>query len=519
MNLKHVFSLVLLTTYTISCHGIFRFANYIQDHMVLQRSPKRSIIWGYSDTNSDVTLELGNQIYKTRSELYSVNKFDENIWSITLDPQPDGGPNQINVHQTLQNGTILTITLNDVYFGDVWICSGQSNMQMTVRDIFNGSIEIANANKYPKIRLFTAALKPSATPVEELLGIEQNWSIPSSDSVGGPSWSYISAVCWLYGRMIHEELGGIPIGLIVSSWGGTAIELWMPPQALHDCGISTNEIISLESYDKPLKLHDTLNSSNLFNAMIYPFTRMTIYGSIWYQGESNSDYNRDKYTCTFSKMIQSWREIWHKRTNTINDIQFPFGFVQLSTNTNNSRKVGGFPWIRWHQTFDIGYVPNNIVSNIFMAVTLDLRDDSNNIHPRTKHDVAYRLSRSGLAVAYNYSIEFQGPIVSNVNVSSDRERIYVTYTAVKDIIFRNLNGFEICCQGIICETNDNIWIPTSISDKSDLTIILRIRNACTGKSIYGLRYLWHETPCPYKQAAMYSITDTNLPSPPFIKIF
>ncbi|CAF1365650.1 unnamed protein product [Adineta steineri] len=230
---------------------------------------------------------------------------------------------------------------------------------MTVSDIFNGSIEIENAIKYTKIRLFTAALQTSSIPVEELLDIEQNWSIPSSETVGGPSWSYISAVCWLYGRMIHEELGGIPIGLIVSSWGGTPIELWMPPQPLHDCGISS---------------------------------------------EANSEYNRDKYTCTFSKMIQSWREIWHERTNTITHIQFPFGFVQ------------------------------------------------------------------------------------------------------------------ICCQGEICATNDDAWLPLSISDKSHLIIILRIRNACTGKSIYGIRYLWHETPCSYKQAAMYSITDTNLTSPPYIKI-
>ncbi|CAF1438660.1 unnamed protein product [Adineta ricciae] len=490
----------------------------MQDHMVLQRAPKRAVVWGYSDTSSDITLEFDNQMYKTISGSHPVNNYGESIWSITLDPQPDGGPNQINVHQTLPNGTLITITLNDVYFGDVWFCSGQSNMQMTVRDIFNASIEIANANKYPKIRLFTAALKPSATPVEELIGIEQNWSIPSAESVGGPSWSYISAVCWLYGRMIHEELGGIPIGLIVSSWGGTAIELWMPPQPLHDCGISSG-MVPLQSYNQLLQIQETLNNSNLYNAMIYPFTRMVIYGAIWYQGESNSDYNRDKYTCTFSKMIQSWREIWHERTNGTTDIQFPFGFVQLSTSTNDSRKVGGFPWIRWHQTFDVGYVPNHVVPNVFMAVALDLRDDPNNVHPRTKHDVAYRLSRAGLAVAYNRSIEFQGPIVSNANVSSDRERIYVTYTTVTDMIFQSLDGFEICCQGVTCETNDDVWIPSSISDKSDLTLIIRIRNACTGKPIYGLRYLWHETPCPYKQAAIYSFTDPNLPSPPYMKIF
>ncbi|CAF1488033.1 unnamed protein product [Adineta ricciae] len=487
--------------------------------MVLQRAPKRAIVWGFSDTNRHVTLEIGSQLYQTKSGLHPVNEFGESIWSVTLDPQPDGGPNQIHVHQTLPNGTLVTLTLNDVYFGDVWICSGQSNMQMTVRDIFNGSIEIANADKYPKIRLFTAALKPSAAPIEELLGIEQNWSIPSADSVGGPSWTYISAVCWLYGRMIHEALGGIPIGLIVTSWGGTAIELWMPPEPLHECGISSDERVPLQPYNEPLGIRDTLNNSNLYNAMIYPFTRMVIYGSIWYQGESNADYNRDKYTCTFSKMIQTWRQIWFTRTNNNTDIQFPFGFVQLSTFRTDGRMVGGFPWIRWHQTFDVGYVPNHVVPNVFMAVALDLRDDPNLIHPRTKHDVAYRLSRAGLAVAYGQSVEYLGPIVSNVTLSNDRERIYVTYTAVSEISLRSTDGFEVCCRGERCATKDNDWEPLTISGKTGLTITLTIRNICARRSIYGFRYLWRETPCPFKQAPIYSFTDANLPSPPYLKVF
>jgi sialate O-acetylesterase len=138
--------------------------------------------------------------------------------------------------QSLTNGTLVIITLHDVLFGDVWICSGQSNMQLTVTQIYNGSEEIANAGNYPKIRVFTAALVPSASPVEELLGIAENWSVASPESVSGPG--YFSAVCWLYGRQIHQALNGRPIGLIATSWGGTPIELWMPPPALHECNQS-----------------------------------------------------------------------------------------------------------------------------------------------------------------------------------------------------------------------------------------------------------------------------------------
>jgi len=103
--------------------------------------------------------------------------------------------------------------------------------------IFNATEEIANAGNFPKIRLFTAALVPSETPLEELVRIRLNWAVASSQSVGGPDWFYMSAVCWLYGRMIHQALGGRPIGLIATTWAGTSIEVWMPPKALEDCDI------------------------------------------------------------------------------------------------------------------------------------------------------------------------------------------------------------------------------------------------------------------------------------------
>jgi sialate O-acetylesterase len=207
--------------------------------MVLQRAPQRAIVWGFGYSSTLTTLRMNDKIYTTISRAESANAQNESIWSVTLDPVSDEGPFDIHVTQPLANGTLTTITLLDVLFGDVWICSGQSNMQMTVSLIFNGTEEIANAGNYPKIRVFTAAMEPSATPVEELIAIMLKWSVASPQSVGGPDWAFMSAVCWLYGRMIHEALGGRPIGLIATSWGGTAIELWMPPEGLQDCNTTT----------------------------------------------------------------------------------------------------------------------------------------------------------------------------------------------------------------------------------------------------------------------------------------
>ena len=140
------------------------------------------------------------------------------------------------------------------------------------------------------------------------------------------------------------------------------------------------------------------------------------------------------------------------------------------------------------------------------------------IHPRYKHDVGYRLSRAGLAVAYGQQVEFRGPIVQTVAYTSGAQTVDITYTAVQDLDQRSSTGFEVCCQGASC-LNDTVWVPVNITSKSGLTITLTVDNSCVGKSLYGLRYLWRETPCPFKQAALYSSTDANLPSPPYIKLF
>jgi sialate O-acetylesterase len=156
-----------------------------------------------------------------------------------------------------------------------------------------------------------------------------------------------------------------------------------------------------------------------------------------------------------------------------------------------------------------------------MAVALDLRDDPNGVHPRYKHDVGYRLSRSGLAIAYGKQVEFQGPIVENVVYSNGSSTVNISYTAVSNIELRNPIGFEVCCRGNQCANDfgENVWVPSTISNKNALTITLTISSSCVGQQLYGVRYLWRETPCLFKQAAIYSGTDSNLPSPPYKKLF
>ncbi len=233
--------------------------------MVLQRAPQKAIVWGFGDPSTLTTLRINDKMYKTISHAEAANEQNESIWSVTLDPVSDEGPFDIHVSQPLANGTLVTITLHDVLFGDVWICSGQSNMELTVNMIYNGTEEIANAGNYPKIRLFTAAPEKSEIPIEELFGMKLNWSIASPESVGGSNWTHMSAVCWLYGRMIQEALGGRPIGLIATTVSGTAIQYWMPPTALHDCN-TTTYVFNIIEFLYFLSFHQEV--------MMYQYSRM-----------------------------------------------------------------------------------------------------------------------------------------------------------------------------------------------------------------------------------------------------
>ena len=153
--------------------------------MVLQRAPQKAVVWGFGDTSKLTTLHLDSKTHATMSASEPTNEQEENIWLITLDPALDEGPCGIHVSQPLATGTLFTMILHNVLFGDVWLCSGQSNMPLTVGMIYNATNEVENADNFPKRRVFTASLKLSVDPVEGLLGIRLNWSVASSQSTGG----------------------------------------------------------------------------------------------------------------------------------------------------------------------------------------------------------------------------------------------------------------------------------------------------------------------------------------------
>ncbi|CAH1269674.1 SIAE [Branchiostoma lanceolatum] len=516
--------LCLCTLFVSSGEGLpFKFASVYGDHMVLQQAPHRAVVWGQGDPGSNVTV----RITPGDSEFKTVNS-DAGLWNVTLDPMKAGGPYNITAIQHFKGVTPLEAIrkLFDVMFGDVWVCSGQSNMQFTVMMGFNSTEEILAANNYPNIRLFTAGLVGSDTPLSNLDRVEQPWSVASAASVGGGMWNYFSALCWFYGRDLYDTLQ-YPIGLVASSFEGTPIEYWSSPDVLKKCNVND----TLPKKDKPSTDHpkhipivsgDNQNSV-LWNAMIHPILNMTIKGAIWYQGESNADHP-DSYLCLFPAMIDSWRSSWYLGTGGQTDPTFPFGFMQISGNVPGSTNLG-YPEIRWHQTADYGYVPNPKMEKVFMAVAMDLwRPDSPwlTVHPQDKQDMGTRLSLAARAVAYgDKNIKFQGPFPSSLELGSST--VVVLYgPEAGHIEVRSTGGFEVCCSSVknTCDEATAAWVeaPMVHTIHPNATNSVTVSTDNCHKIVTAVRYAWRETPCGFKMCPVYGMGSMQvpLPAPPFI---
>ncbi|KAM3921731.1 sialate O-acetylesterase [Leptodactylus fuscus] len=503
--------LLLFTSADVS----FRFASYYGDHMVLQQRPARAVVWGFGEVGAIVTVTLLRGM-DTISKMAVNVKGDVGVWKVVLDPMEYGGPYHLIAQQILKQ-EITSVHLDDVLFGDVWFCGGQSNMEMTVSQIFNASQELALAAQYPYVRLFTASLEYSDTELLDLAKVDLPWSVPTSKNLGQGDFTYFSAVCWIFGRHLARKLK-YPIGLVESVWGGTPVEAWSSKTALSKCGLSDNPLRMILRNDAFIDISAApCDYSVLWNAMIHPFLNMTIKGAIWYQGEANTQLNVDLYNCTFPALIQDWRRSFHEGSLGQTDSNFPFGFVQLSTYLKN--KQDNFPVIRWHQTADYGYVPNPKMPNTFMAVAMDLGDETcpyGSIHPRDKQTVAYRLYLGAQAIAYgDRRVHYQGPFPDRIDVYYTYSYMNITYNQELLITHTCDNIFEVFCSADMNGEGQYTWIPAPAELQSSKVVTVSFKGC---SHISAVRYAWSDWPCEYKQCPIYS-ANQRLPAPLFIKYF
>jgi len=468
-------------------------SNVFGSNMVLQRAPYQAQIWGWtSQPNAAVALKFNSQTYKATSG-------KDNSWSIYLNPQAAGGPYNITITSTAGDNAVLT----NVLFGDVWVCSGQSNMQFTVSSAFNSTAEIAAANRYPNIRLFTVGqANVSNVPLAELSNIEQTWVPASSTSVGGGDWSYFSASCWFFGRDLYDTYG-VPLGLISSNWGGTYIQAWSSPTALSQCNQTSDEEV------RKIESPNPNQPSVLWNAMIVPFLPMKVAGAIWYQAEAN--VGADKYyACAFPAMIQDW----NLNFNNENE-DFGFFFVQLAAYTEGN-PGDALALMRLAQTSALQ------LEYVGMATAFDLGDPATNnpygnIHPRDKQPVGYRLSLAAQNLYYgDEAVEYLGPTFFQYQVVKNAPNVVVWVQfelgslddglVMQEAYCPEAVGISNCAWAEIL-TSDGNWnnATQSISEENfqlEVTV-------AAGLTVQGVRYGFAEWPV----ATLYNTA--GLPAPPF----
>jgi len=401
------------------------------DHMVLERDQKDRV-WGWAEPGEEVTVTINGQSHSAKAS-------GDGSWHVLLDPMPAGGPATMSIKGK------NTITLEDVLVGEVWICSGQSNMQWPVGATNDADLEIASA-KYPRIRLISVPQLGTQEPQKDFRG---HWRACGPDTVGG-----FSAVGYLFGRQLHQILD-VPIGLINDSWGGSACEAWIrrdllaadekyAPLLKRWEQIEKNNENAKAEWDSAVKkakaegkqppppwtdprqqLSGNARPGNIYNGVLKPTIGYGIKGVIWYQGESNAG-RAYQYRDLFPLMIKSWRDEWGQG-------DFPFYWVQLADFLPEVSEPKESEWaeLREAQTMTMSRLPNT-----GQAVIIDL-GEGKDIHPRNKQDVASRLARWALARNYSKSFACQSPTFKAMEKSGNK--ITLTF----DHVGRSLVTFDV----------------------------------------------------------------------------
>jgi sialate O-acetylesterase len=411
------------------------------DHMVLQQGESANV-WGHAAPGEKVTITAGDQTITTEAR-------PDGRWAVKLTKLSPQGPMELTIAGK------NTIRISDVLIGEVWLCSGQSNMDFRIAKskerpwcgVKNEQEEIANAN-HPQIRMFIADV---VMKDEEQFDVPGKWLVCSPETLGE-----FSAVAYFFGRDLHQALG-VPIGLVLSTYGGSTAQAWMSREAIEknpdiasmldgyaksktdwDSGESMKKFEAAQkTYEEdsarakqeskpapraPRKPGDPRKDQHspcvLYNGMLRPLAPYTVKGAIWYQGESNG-YNADQYLTTMKSLIANWRDIWQNGN-------LPFLFVQLA----NYRGPATQPV---QENSEIARVRDAQLKTLAiphtgMASAVDIGEEKD-IHPRNKLDVGKRLAMTAKNLVYGMDVASSGPLYRSFDKPSPASiRVHFTST-------------------------------------------------------------------------------------------
>ncbi|MCY2992928.1 MAG: sialate O-acetylesterase [Planctomycetota bacterium] len=476
------------------------------EHMVLQREVPVPV-WGWAEAGEKVTVTLGEQSQTATAD--SAGK-----WSVKLAALQAGAPRTLKVQG--QN----TLEFSDVLVGEVWLCSGQSNMAMAVNGVRNKEAELAAAD-LPQIRMLTVARKTAEEPQENCEG---TWQVCSPQTVGG-----FSATAYFFGRELHQQLK-VPVGLINSSWGGTPIQGWTSLQAhaavpelaplvdgLKKAIDGYDPEAAKQRYEKQLaKWQEDLDKAQdktardaanrrkprlqesprlapgslgrLFNGMLAPLAPYAIRGAIWYQGEANAG-GAKLYGLQLRTMITEWRTLWKQG-------DFPFLSVQLPNFMKAQEKpseMGGWPLIREQ------FLQTLSLKNTGLAVTIDV-GEADDIHPKNKQAVGQRLAQWALAKTYGKEVVACGPLVKSSQCEGGQ--ITVAFDCVGGGLAAR-DGGQLKGFAIAGEDKQFVWAEAKVVGQ---TVVVSSPEV---KAPAAVRYAWANNPdCNL-------INQAGLPASPF----
>jgi sialate O-acetylesterase len=379
MRLRVFLVLLLWAAVSVNVWADVKPNTLCTDGMVLQQKAKVKV-WGTADKGEKVLVTF-------RDKEASATTDDKGNWVVTLEAGAAGGP----FPMTIKGNN--TLEYKNVLVGEVWVCSGQSNMEMAVGSCDKTDKDYAQSAKpNPMLRTFNVQKNPAADPVSDVKG---SWVEAAPNTVNG-----FTAVGYFFGRDLQQSLN-VPVGLIHTSWGGTRVETW----------ISKSVLNTKETVKNPT---DPNAPSALYNGMINPLLNYGIKGAIWYQGESNAG-NAFAYRTLFPQMIENWRK-------DFNQGDFPFLFVQLAPFGNTSKTPGENNWaeLREAQLLTLK------LKNTGMAVITDFGNEYD-IHPTPKRPVGERLSLCARANTYGEKVEFSGPMFEAVKFEGDKAVLSFTH--------------------------------------------------------------------------------------------
>ncbi len=415
-------------------------SNIFKDHMVLQRNSDVTV-WGWGDLNEEVVVvtSWNNKEYSTKTLLTTK-------WQIQVKTPEAGGPYTLRF-----KGKSNEIMLEDVLIGEVWLCSGQSNMEWSANNgIDNADKEIENAN-YPNIRFFTVLKRTSATEQDHVYG-EWETCVPET-------MRYFSATGYFFARRLQGELD-IPIGIIDTGWGATSAEVWTPKSVFEGDNFLKEQARKIQ-----VNTWAPVQASILYNGMINPLKNFKIAGALWYQGESNVA-NAESYEALFSSMITSWRESW--------GYDFPFYYVQIAPYKYGTAEKGVQVRDAQRRVLKLSNTGMALVSDI---CTID------NIHPTNKQDVGLRLANLALKEQYQaLDATVNGPLFKELIILG--KKMEVVFENAEGLRFtgKELTHFELA-------GDDEMFYPAKASIKND-RVLLRSDKVKEPKRV---RYGWSNT--------------------------